>query len=103
MLLTVDCGAVPAPIRDEVLRRVQAKAPLKPERFMLCNSHNHSGPNLKGMGSITGAEREHLAQYAKELTGRLEAGRARRRWRRASRAGWLGRRAPWASPPTAAC
>ncbi len=72
VLLTVDCGAVPADIRDEVLRRLQAKTGLKPERFMLCNSHNHSGPDLKGMPSMSGAEREHLARYAKELTGRLE-------------------------------
>lgn len=72
VLLTVDCGAVPAPLRDEVLRRVQAKLPIRPERFMLCNSHNHSGPDLKGMPSLTGTEHEHLASYAKELTGRLE-------------------------------
>jgi neutral ceramidase len=73
VLLTVDCGAVPAPLRAEVLRRLQAKVPLRAERFMLCNSHNHSGPNLKGMESFSGAEREHLVQYAQELTGKLEA------------------------------
>ena len=39
---------------------------------MLCNSHNHSGPDLKGMGSISGEEHEHLARYAKALTERLE-------------------------------
>jgi len=72
VLLTVDCGAVPADVRDVVLRRVQAKTPLKPERFMLANSHNHSGPDLKGMGEMSGAQREHLARYAAELTGRLE-------------------------------
>jgi hypothetical protein len=72
ILLAVDCGAVPADIRDAVLRRVQAKTPLKPERFMLANSHNHSGPDLKGMGTMSGAQREHLARYAAELTGRLE-------------------------------
>jgi neutral ceramidase len=72
ILLTVDCGAVPADLRDAVLRRVQAKTPLKPERFMLANSHNHSGPDLKGMGSMSGAQREHLARYAAELTARLE-------------------------------
>ncbi len=72
VLLSVDCGAVPPAIRDEVLGRVQAKTTLKPERFMLCNSHNHSGPDLAGMGSMSGAEREHLACYAKELTAKLE-------------------------------
>ena len=71
VLLTVDCGAVPAPIRDEVIRRVQEKAAIKLERFVLCNSHNHSGPDLTGMGSLSGTEREHLAAYAQELTDKL--------------------------------
>ena len=72
VLLSVDCGAVPADVCRELLRRVQAKAPLKAERFMIANSHNHSGPDLKGMGSTSGDERRHLEQYAKELTGKLE-------------------------------
>ncbi|NUQ62115.1 MAG: neutral/alkaline non-lysosomal ceramidase N-terminal domain-containing protein [Pirellulales bacterium] len=72
VLLSVDCGAVPADLRAEVLRRAQTKAPIKPERFMLANSHNHSGPNLKGMQGLEGQELEHLTQYAKELTDRLE-------------------------------
>jgi hypothetical protein len=63
---------VPADLREEVFRRVQAQTSLKPERFMLCNSHNHSGPNLKGMASTSGAEHEHLATYARLLTDRLE-------------------------------
>lgn len=73
VLLTVDCGAVPRAIRDEVFRRVAAKHPIRPERFVLCNSHNHSGPNLKGMESIDGAEHERLAKYAGQLTDRLES------------------------------
>jgi hypothetical protein len=72
VLLAVDCGAVPSDLAAEVLRRVQAKVPLKPERFMLCNSHNHSGPNLKGIKSLTGDELEHMTCYAAELTERLE-------------------------------
>jgi len=72
VLLTVDCGAVPPAIRQEVLRRLQTKVTLKPERFMLCNAHNHSGPNLKGMDSISGQEHDHLARYGAELTDRLE-------------------------------
>jgi hypothetical protein len=72
VLLTVDCGAVPGDIRQEVLRRLQAKTGLKPERFMLCNSHNHSGPDLKGMQELTGQEHEHLAAYARQLTDRLD-------------------------------
>ncbi len=72
VLLAVDCGSVPSDIAAEVLRRVQAKVPLKPERFMLCNSHNHSGPNLKGMKDLTGEELEHMTRYATQLTERLE-------------------------------
>jgi hypothetical protein len=72
ILLTVDCGAVPADLRDAVLGRLQAQMPLKPERFILCNSHNHSGPDLKGMASLSGDEHEHLVRYARELTERLE-------------------------------
>jgi len=72
VLLSVDCGAVPPDVREEVLESLQADVSLKPERFMLANSHNHSGPNLKGMASISGEEHEHLAQYQCELTARLE-------------------------------
>ncbi len=72
VLLCVDCGAVPADARQEVFERVGADVPLKPERFMLSNSHNHSGPNLKGMASISGEEHEHLARYRRELVDRLE-------------------------------
>jgi neutral ceramidase len=72
VLLTVDCGAVPVEICDQVLRRVQATHPLQPERFMVCNSHNHSGPNLKGMATIEGEPHERLAAYANQLTDRLE-------------------------------
>jgi hypothetical protein len=72
VLLAVDCGAVPSDIAAEVLRRVRAKVALKPERFMLCNSHNHSGPNLKGMKDLSGDELAHMTQYATQLTERLE-------------------------------
>jgi hypothetical protein len=71
VLLCVDCGAVPEDIRNEVLERVRKKVPLKPERFMLSNAHNHSGPNLRWMDGIEGTEREHLIEYGKELTDRL--------------------------------
>jgi neutral ceramidase len=73
VLLTVDCGAVPAAMRDEVLQRVRGRVAIRPERFVLCNSHQHSGPNLKGMNSLSGREHEHLAAYARELTDKLTA------------------------------
>ena len=43
VLLTVDCGSVPAAMRDEVLPR-PGQGRSSPERFMLCNSHNHWDP-----------------------------------------------------------
>ncbi len=72
VLLAVDCGAVPVEICREVLRRVHSAGPLKPERFVVANSHNHSGPNVDGMESMSGGERERLERYAAELTDRLE-------------------------------
>jgi len=72
VLLSVDFGSVPAEVRTEVLRRVKEKVPLEPERFMLCHTHNHSGPDIKDMAMISGAEHEHLARYQKELTDKLE-------------------------------
>lgn len=71
VMLCVDCGAVPANLRERVFQKVTAKNRIAPERFVLCNSHNHSGPNLKGMGSISGDEHERLADYARQLEERL--------------------------------
>ncbi len=71
ILLTVDCGAVPTNIRQAVYQRVCEKTRLAPERFVLCNSHCHSGPNLDAMESMEGEEREHLARYAEQMTARL--------------------------------
>ncbi|MHB8864768.1 MAG: neutral/alkaline non-lysosomal ceramidase N-terminal domain-containing protein [Pirellulaceae bacterium] len=71
VLLAVDCGAVPGDIRDLVYQRINEKTPIAAERFVLCNSHCHSGPNLKGMHSIEGEEHEHLTRYAEQLTDRL--------------------------------
>ncbi len=72
VLLTVDSGDVPGELRAEVLRRVQSKTPLKPERFMLCNSHNHSCPDLTGTASMTAAQSERITAYARRLTDLLE-------------------------------
>jgi len=55
-----------------VLRRVAAKAPLKPERFMLCNAHIHSGPNMRWTEGFSSEQRDHIVQYEKDLTDRLE-------------------------------
>ena len=49
VLLTVDNGSVPVDLRQEVFDHVAGRIPLKRERFVLANAHNHSCPALKGM------------------------------------------------------
>lgn len=72
VLLAVDSGSVPPRLQAEVFRRLSEKTGLRRERFMLCNSHTHSGPNIKGADSLEGEQREHIDQYAALLTDRLE-------------------------------
>jgi len=73
VLLTVDCGSVPKPLFERLLERLASEAGMQRERFVLCHSHCHSGPNLKGMGSMQGQEKRHLEQYAELLLERMEA------------------------------
>ena len=71
IILSVDCGSVTRDLRDAVYSRVNKATPIAPERFVLCNTHCHSGPNLKGMDSLEGDERKHMERYAEQLTDRL--------------------------------
>jgi hypothetical protein len=73
VLLTVDCGAVPADVFEQVFARIAERVSIARERFVLCNSHCHSGPDLKGRAALEGVEREHLEQYAQELADKLVA------------------------------
>jgi len=72
VLLAVDNGAVPSKLRSEVFKRINLKVKVKPERFVLCNAHNHSGPDIKGVGSMSGEHREHILRYTRKLTDWLE-------------------------------
>ena len=72
VLLTVDCGAVPEGLYQQLFERITSKTKITCERFVLCNSHCHSGPNLKGMDSIQGPQHERLVRYAQQLVDRLE-------------------------------
>lgn len=72
VMLAVDCGSVPKEIFEKLLKRLESKAGIRRERFVLCHSHCHSGPDIKGMKSIKGEERKHLNQYAKLLLNRME-------------------------------
>lgn len=72
VMLAVDCGSVPKEIFEKLLERLEFKTGIRRERFVLCHSHCHSGPDIKGMKSINGEERKHLNQYAELLLNRME-------------------------------
>lgn len=71
VLLTVDCGAVPRDLKNAVYTRLARKAKIKPERFVLANAHNHSGPNLKGASTLPPEHRDRLVRYGRELEANL--------------------------------
>jgi hypothetical protein len=73
VMLTVDCGSVPQALFKRLLKRLGTRAGIQPERFVLCHSHCHSGPDLKGMNTLQGQEKRHLEQYAEWLLDQLEA------------------------------
>ena len=78
VVLTVDNCGVPGHIRDEVARRLKAKAGVPDERVALCSSHTHSAPMLGGVLSTlfgTDVPEDHagrIARYTKETTDKLE-------------------------------
>ena len=72
VLLCVDDGHVPVKLRDEVFRRVSKTVRIRPERFVLANSHCHSGPDISGYESLPPEHQPHIAQYMDLLTDRLE-------------------------------
>ena len=78
ILITVDNCGVPANVRDEVVRRLQQKRHIKPERVAVCSTHTHSAPWLKGFapnifgGPITPEEQARVERYTREVTDALE-------------------------------
>ena len=78
ILITVDNVGVPASIRTEVLRRLQADTKASDARFALCSSHTHCAPMLIGvLPNLFGMDipAEHLPaieRYTRELTDNLE-------------------------------
>jgi neutral ceramidase len=78
IILTVDNCGVPATIRAEVLKRLQADGlPLEDARFSLHSSHTHCAPALPGLlpflfGSEPSKEEQAaISRYAEDLTGHL--------------------------------
>ena len=78
VVLTVDNCGVPGHVRDEVARRLKAKAGVPDERVALCSSHTHSAPMLGGvLSTLFGADIPedhiaHIVRYTRETTDKLE-------------------------------
>ena len=78
VLVTVDNVGVPASMREEVLRRIQANTKVTDARFAICSSHTHCAPMLIGvLPNIFGMDipAEHLPaieRYTRELTDYIE-------------------------------
>jgi hypothetical protein len=77
LMMVENCG-VPASLRAEVAGRLQAKAGVKAERFVVCSTHIHSGPWLVGFAPALTSEpvppehRAHMEAYGRELADKME-------------------------------
>ena len=78
LLITVDNTGVPASLRDEVVKRLQKRKGIRPERVALCSSHSHTTPCLAGnLPTLFGEplppnHQAHVEQYTHELVEALE-------------------------------
>jgi hypothetical protein len=78
IVITVDNCGVPGHVRDEVARRLKAKAGVPDERVAMCSSHTHSAPMLGGVLStlfgvdVPADHAERIARYTRETTDKLE-------------------------------
>jgi len=78
LLLSVENCAVPEPVTEEVARRLEARGRLPRPRFVLCSTHTHEGPCLKGAVHASfypPLPTEHwqtIERYTADLTDRLE-------------------------------
>ncbi|WP_395752311.1 neutral/alkaline non-lysosomal ceramidase N-terminal domain-containing protein [Prosthecobacter sp.] len=95
ILVTVDNVGVPASMRAEVLRRLQADTKATDARFAICSSHTHCAPMLIGvLPNLFGMDipAEHLPaieRYTRELTDHIEkAARAALANRKPSTLAW---------------
>jgi hypothetical protein len=95
VLVTVDNCGVPAPVTEEVARRLREKTGLPRERFVVSSSHTHCAPALSGILPLifgTPIPPEHQAtidRYTRELTDKLEeVARAALDGRRPGRLAW---------------
>lgn len=78
VLVTVDNCGVPAAVKTDLLQRLKPRTGLTPERLMLCSTHTHTGPWLKGflpwhfVEQLPRQHTEHIEKYTEQLTQWLE-------------------------------
>jgi neutral ceramidase len=78
VLVAVDNCAVGAKVVEEVASRLNKKAKLPRERFVVCSTHTHCAPGLSsGLDFIFGDplppdQRSHIDRYTRELTDAIE-------------------------------
>jgi len=78
VLVTVDNCGVPAEMRAEVLRRLQADTQVRSERFAIASSHTHCAPMLLGIlpnifsMDIPAEHMPAIERYTRELTDNME-------------------------------
>lgn len=77
LMMVENCG-VPGSLTAEVAGRLQAQAHVKPERFVVCSTHTHTGPWLSGFAPAILSEplppehRAHMQQYERDLVQKME-------------------------------
>ena len=76
VLLTVDNCGVPASVTDRIYATLQKRWGIKRERFVVCSSHSHSAPWLKGFAPLLFADvpaehRATMVRYEEELVLKL--------------------------------
>ena len=78
VIVTVDNLGVPGSMTDEVAARVAKKYPLVREKFVVCASHTHCGPQVAGVaplitqGELPADQQAHIQQYTRDLADYLE-------------------------------
>ena len=78
VLVAVDNCAVGSKVVEEVAARLNKKAKLPRERFVVCSTHTHCAPALSsGLDFIFGNplppdQRSHIERYTRELTDAIE-------------------------------
>ncbi|MCC6124391.1 MAG: neutral/alkaline non-lysosomal ceramidase N-terminal domain-containing protein [Pirellulales bacterium] len=77
LMMVENCG-VPGSLTAEVALRLKAKTGIKPERFLACSTHTHSGPWLIGFApallseALPAEHRTRMERYQRQLADKME-------------------------------